>query len=99
MFYKLSTTEVSKHRTEHDLDTLYNIETQMRCYARALVALDRTQTYRSDRSRWGRSHTDKLMLDHADPTDLSGRRDPDRASYTNPTGLMCVQEPSRTHPI
>ena len=65
----------------------------------ALVGLDRTRTYRSDRSRWGTSHTDKRMRDHADLADLSGRRDPDRASYTNPNGLICVQEPSRKHPI
>ena len=48
---------------------------------------------RSERSNLGRSHTDKRMLDHADPTDLSGRRDLDCASCTNLTGLMCVQEP------
>ena len=65
----------------------------MKCCAKALVALDRTRTYRSERSSWGRSLTDKGMLDHADPTDLSGRIDLDRASCTNATGLMCVQEP------
>ena len=65
----------------------------MRCCAKALVALDRTRTYRSERSNLGRSHTDKRMLDHADPTDLSGQRDLDCASCTNLTGLMCVQEP------
>ena len=93
MFDKQSTTKVSKHRIAHDQDTLYNVETQMRCCAKALVALDRTRTYRSERSSWGRSLTDKGMLDHADPTDLSGQRDLDCASCTNLTGLMCVQEP------
>ena len=89
----------SIHTSEYDLDNLDNIETQMRYCGKALVGVDRTRTYRSDRSRWGRSHTDKRMLDHADPSDLCGRRDLNRASYTNPTGLMCVQEPSRKHPI
>jgi len=61
-FDKQSTTEVSTRQTEYDLDNLDNIETEMMYYGKALVGLDRTRTYRSDRSRWGRFHTDKRTL-------------------------------------
>ena len=96
-FDKQSTTEASTRRAEHDLDSLDHIETKMRCCSKALVALYRTRTYLSDRSRWCRFHADKRILDHADPIDL--RSDVDHASYVNLTRLMCVKEPSGKHPV
>ena len=98
-FDKQSTTEASTRRAEHDLDSLDRIETQMRFCSKALLALYRTRTYLSDRSSWCRFHADKRMLDHADPTDLSGRGDLDHASYVDLTRLMCVKEPSGKHPV